>query len=104
MASNPFRPHKSIFAKFTLSFISIGLIPLLILSYISLQTFSGFMERYATNNYEQMLLFASRNVDDMFVKYNNISKLMYSYGVGGLYRQLGEAVQRKAKKKISACR
>lgn len=97
MASNPFRPHKSIFAKFTLSFISVGLIPLLILSYISLQTFSGFMERYATNNYEQMLLFASRNVDDMFIKYNNISKLMYSYGVGGLYGQLGEAIAAQSK-------
>ncbi|CAN7380845.1 sensor histidine kinase [Paenibacillus sp. LjRoot153] len=99
MASNPFRLHKSIFAKFTLSFISVGLIPLLILSYISLQTFSGFMERYATNNYEQMLLFASRNVDDMFVKYNNISKLMYSYGVGGLYGQLGQAIAAQSKEK-----
>ena len=55
------------------------------------------MERYATNNYEQMLLFASRNVDDMFVKYNNISKLMYSYGVGGLYGQLGEAIAAQSK-------
>ncbi|MGO4497622.1 sensor histidine kinase [Paenibacillus sp. 2RAB27] len=99
MASNPFRLHKSIFAKFTLSFISVGLIPLLILSYISLQTFSGFMERYATNNYEQMLLFASRNVDDMFVKYNSISKLMYSYGVGGQYGQLGQAIAAQNKEK-----
>ncbi|OAS23473.1 cache domain-containing sensor histidine kinase [Paenibacillus oryzisoli] len=92
MTSNPFRVHKSIFAKFTLSFISVGLIPLIILSYISLQTFSGFMERYATNNYDQMLLYASRNVEDMFMKYNNISKLMYSYGVGGQYGQLGQAI------------
>ncbi|NQX63587.1 cache domain-containing sensor histidine kinase [Paenibacillus qinlingensis] len=99
MASNPFKLHKSIFAKFTLSFISVGLIPLLILSYISLQTFSGFMERYAMNNYEQMLLFASRNVDDMFVKYNNISKLMYSYGVGGQYGQLGQAIAAQSKEK-----
>jgi two-component system sensor histidine kinase YesM len=99
MTSNPFRLHKSIFAKFTLSFISVGLIPLLILSYISLQTFSGFMERYATNNYEQMLLFASRNVDDMFVKYNSISKLMYSYGVGGQYGQLGQAIAAQNKEK-----
>lgn len=99
MASNPFRIHRSIFSKFTLSFITVGLIPLLILSYISLQTFSGFMERYATNNYEQMLLFASRNVDDMFVKYNSISKLMYSYGVGGQYGQLGQAIAAQNKEK-----
>ncbi|MGG1554784.1 cache domain-containing sensor histidine kinase [Paenibacillus ferrarius] len=99
MKSNPFRLHKSIFAKFTLSFITVGLIPLLILSYISLRTFSGFMERYATNNYEQMLLFASRNVDDMFVKYNNISKLMYSYGVSGQYGQLGQAIAAQTRDK-----
>lgn len=97
MTSNPFRLHKSIFAKFTLSFISVGLIPLIILSYISLQTFSGFMERYATNNYDQMLLYASRNVEDMFMKYNNISKLMYSYGVGGQYGQLGQAIAAQSK-------
>ncbi|MGO4270206.1 histidine kinase, partial [Paenibacillus sp. TAF58] len=86
------RLRKSIFAKFTLSFITVGLIPLLILSYISLNTFSNYMERYVVNNFEQMLLFAGKNVDDMYMKYNNISKLMYSYGVGGMYGQLGEAI------------
>ncbi|MDF2650416.1 MAG: putative sensor with domain [Paenibacillus sp.] len=86
------RLRKSIFAKFTLSFITVGLIPLLVLSYISLNTFSNYMEKYVVNNFEQMLLFAGKNVDDMYMKYNNISKLMYSYGVGGMYGQLGEAI------------
>lgn len=90
--TKPFRLHKNIFAKFSLSFISVGLIPLLVLSYFSLSTFSGYMERFAVNNFEQMILFASRNVDDMYAKYNNISKLMYSYGVAGKYGQLGEAI------------
>lgn len=89
--------RKSIFAKFSLSFISVGLIPLFILSYVSLNTFSSYMERYTINNFEQMLLFAGKNVDDAFVKYNNMSKLMYSYGVEGKYGQLGEAIaERKA--------
>lgn len=83
---------KSIFAKFSLSFISVGLIPLLVLSYFSLNTFGNYMERYTLNNFEQMLMFASKNVDDMYQKYNNISKLMYSYGVQGKNGQLGEAI------------
>ncbi|MDQ0874586.1 two-component system sensor histidine kinase YesM [Paenibacillus sp. V4I3] len=74
------RFSKSIFAKFTFSFIIVGLIPLLALSYISLNTFSNYLERYAVTNFEQMLLFASKNVDDMYNRYNNESKLMYSYG------------------------
>ena len=60
------RFSKSIFAKFTFSFIIVGLIPLLALSYISLNTFSNYLERYAVTNFEQMLLFASKNVDDMY--------------------------------------
>ncbi|WP_426452471.1 cache domain-containing sensor histidine kinase [Paenibacillus sp. S-38] len=91
------RLRKSIFAKFTLSFILVGLVPLLALSYLSLSTFSGYMERYTVNNYEQMLLFAGRNVDDMYAKYNNISKVMYSYGVEGKYGHLGEAISAQKK-------
>jgi two-component system, sensor histidine kinase YesM len=84
--------RKSIFAKFSLSFISAGLIPLLVISFFALNTFGNYMERYTVNNVEQMMLFASKNVDDMYQKYNNISKLMYSYGVQGKYGQLGEAI------------
>ncbi|MDF2925971.1 MAG: putative sensor with domain [Paenibacillaceae bacterium] len=84
--------RKSMFAKFSLSFISVGLIPLFVLSYISLNTFGNYMEKYTLNNFEQMLLFAGKNVDDLFMKYNNISKLMYSYGIQGKYGQLGEAI------------
>ncbi|WP_245855887.1 cache domain-containing sensor histidine kinase [Paenibacillus rigui] len=86
------RWRNSIFAKFTFSFILIGLIPLLVISYISLSTFSKYMERYTVNNFEQMILFASNNMTDMYNKYNNISKLMYSYGILGKYGQLGEAI------------
>jgi two-component system sensor histidine kinase YesM len=90
-AANLFRLKNSIFAKFTISFITVGLIPLLIISYISLTTFSGYIERYAVSNFEQMLLFAGKNVEDMHTRYNNISKMMYTYGVDG-YGLLGEAI------------
>ncbi|SFK78318.1 two-component system, sensor histidine kinase YesM [Paenibacillus sp. 1_12] len=89
--TNLFRLKNSIFAKFTFSFITVGLIPLLVISYISLSTFSGYMERYAVSNFEQMLLFASKNVEDMHTRYNNISKVMYTYAVDG-YGELGEAI------------
>lgn len=90
------RLQRSIFAKFALAFITAGLFPLLILGFISLSTFSDHMERYAINNYEQMLLFAGRNLEDMYAKYNNISKLMYTYGADG-YGQLGEAISAQSK-------
>ncbi|WP_159886887.1 cache domain-containing sensor histidine kinase [Paenibacillus puerhi] len=84
--------RKSIFAKFSLSFISVGLVPLLILSYFSLNTFSSYLERHTINNFEQMLLFAGKNVDDLVHKYNEMTKLMYAYSVDGKYLQLGEAI------------
>ncbi|MFC0211913.1 sensor histidine kinase [Paenibacillus chartarius] len=90
------RMRKSIFAKFTFSFIAAGLIPLLLISYFSLNTFSSYVERNAVNNYEQMFLYAGKNLDDMNTKYNNISKIMYSYGVDGVYSQLGQAIAAQA--------
>ncbi|WP_248924272.1 cache domain-containing sensor histidine kinase [Paenibacillus hamazuiensis] len=87
-----FRLRQSIFAKFAFSFIIVGLIPLLILSYFSLNTFGNYMERYTINNFEQMVMYAGKNVDDLYTKYNNISKLMYSYGQQGRYGQLGEVI------------
>ncbi|WP_284640681.1 cache domain-containing sensor histidine kinase [Paenibacillus silviterrae] len=84
--------RKSIFAKFTLSFIIVGLVPLLLISYVSLNTFSSYIERNLVNNYEQMMLFSGKNIHDMYTKYNNITKLMYSYGVDGRFSQLGQAI------------
>lgn len=84
--------RKSIFAKFTFSFIVVGLVPLLLVSYFSLNTFSAYIERNLVNNYEQMLLFSGKNIHDMHTKYNGITKLMYSYGVDGKFSQLGQAI------------
>ena len=87
-----FRLRQSIFVKFAFSFIIVGLIPLLILSFFALNTFGNYMEKYTINNFEQMVMYAGKNVDDLYTKYNNISKLMYSYGQQGHYGQLGEAI------------
>lgn len=84
--------RTSIFAKFTLSFIAVGLVPLLLISYFSLNAFNGYIERNLVNNYDQMLLFSSNNIHDMYTKYNNMTKMMYSYGVDGRYGQLGQAI------------
>jgi two-component system sensor histidine kinase YesM len=72
------RRSKSIFVKFSTSFILVGLIPLFALSLFSVQTFSSYVERYTTNNLQQMVLYMSYNVNSAFKQYNEISKLMYT--------------------------
>ncbi|MDG0813878.1 hypothetical protein [Cohnella rhizosphaerae] len=84
------RLRKSIFAKFAFSFIIVGLVPLLAVSFFSLNTFGSYMERYTINNFEQMVLNAGNNVNEFYIKYNNISKLMYAYGQSGGVGQLAK--------------
>lgn len=72
------RRSKSLFVKFSASFLLVGLIPLFALSYISVQTFSGYVERYTTSNLQQMVLYMSYNLNSAFNQYNEISKLMYT--------------------------
>ncbi|MEK5255236.1 sensor histidine kinase [Paenibacillus sp. FSL F4-0125] len=72
------RRSKSLFVKFSASFLLVGLIPLFALSYISVQTFSGYVERYTTRNLQQMVLYMSYNLNSAFNQYNEISKLMYT--------------------------
>ncbi|WP_046504223.1 cache domain-containing sensor histidine kinase [Paenibacillus riograndensis] len=72
------RRSKSIFVKFSASFLLVGLIPLLALSFFSVKTFSGYVERYTTSNLQQMVLYMSYNLNSAFNQYNEISKLMYT--------------------------
>ncbi|WP_086074503.1 cache domain-containing sensor histidine kinase [Paenibacillus camerounensis] len=72
------RRSSSIFVKFSASFLLVGLIPLLALSFFSVQTFSGYVERYTTSNLQQMVLYMSYNLNSAFNQYNEISKLMYT--------------------------
>lgn len=73
---------KSIFIKFTMAFIAIGLLPLLLFSYVFLNRFSQNIETFSINNFEQMVIYGGKNVDKVLEDYNNISKLMYSYNAG----------------------
>jgi two-component system sensor histidine kinase YesM len=72
------RGPKSIFVKFSASFLLVGLIPLFALSFFSVQTFSGYVERYTTGNLQQMVLYMSYNLNSAFNQYNEVSKLMYT--------------------------
>lgn len=72
------RLWNSVFVKFSIAFILVGIIPLFALSMFSLQTFTGHVERYTTNNLQQMSLFMSYNVNNVFTKYNELSTLMYT--------------------------
>ncbi|MBW4080315.1 sensor histidine kinase [Paenibacillus sp. S150] len=72
------RRSRSIFVKFSASFLLVGLIPLLALSFFSVKTFSSYVERYTTSNLQQMVLYMSYNLNSAFNQYNEVSKLMYT--------------------------
>jgi two-component system sensor histidine kinase YesM len=67
----------SIFFKLSLAFLAVGMIPLLVLSALSLNQFTEQVERNTENNFKQMVLYLSKNADDIFRNYNEISKNMY---------------------------
>ncbi|MGO4546078.1 sensor histidine kinase [Paenibacillus sp. 2TAB23] len=69
---------NSVFVKFSVAFILVGLIPLFALSYFSVQTFTGHVERYTNDNLRQMVLYISYNLNSAFNNYNEISMLMYT--------------------------
>ncbi|MEO2203390.1 sensor histidine kinase [Paenibacillus pabuli] len=81
---------KSIFAKFSVSFILVGLIPLFALSYFSVQIFSNYVERYTTSNQQQMIMYMSYNLNSAFQQYNDISKLMYNVRYEGLAENINQ--------------
>ncbi|WP_138752306.1 cache domain-containing sensor histidine kinase [Paenibacillus sinopodophylli] len=75
---------NSVFVKFSAAFIVVGLIPLFALSYFSVQTFTGHVERYTNDNLRQMVLYISYNLNSAFNNYNEISMLMYTGRYEGL--------------------
>lgn len=77
------RLWRSIFVKFSIAFFLVGMIPLFSLSLFSLQTFTGHVERYTVNNLQQMSLYMSYNLNNMFADYNGISQLMYTGFIEG---------------------
>ncbi|WP_141504260.1 cache domain-containing sensor histidine kinase [Paenibacillus luteus] len=75
---------NSVFVKFSVAFILVGLIPLFALSYFSVQTFTGHVERYTNDNLRQMVLYISYNLNSAFNNYNEISMLMYTGRYDGM--------------------
>ena len=69
---------QSVFFKFSAAFIAVGLIPLSLLSFYSVQTFTSHVERYTEDNLRQMVLYMSYNVNSALTQYDDISKLMYT--------------------------
>jgi two-component system, sensor histidine kinase YesM len=69
--------RNSIFLKFSAAFILVGLVPLFVISYSSLQTLTGQVERQTDNSVNQMAVYLSLNIDEIFRNYNEISKIMY---------------------------
>jgi two-component system, sensor histidine kinase YesM len=68
---------NSIFLKFSAAFIIVGLVPLFVISYSSLQTLTGQVERQTHNSANQMVVYLSLNIDEIFRNYNEITKAMY---------------------------
>ena len=50
-----FRFRQSLFLKFSLAFLTVGLIPLFVLSFLSLNQFTDQIERHTINNFRQMV-------------------------------------------------
>ncbi|SEO63724.1 two-component system, sensor histidine kinase YesM [Amphibacillus marinus] len=69
----------NVFAKFTLAFITVGIIPIAILTYIALTTVANEVENHTKINYEQSLDYASIRIRDLYKNYNHLTKQMYSY-------------------------
>jgi two-component system sensor histidine kinase YesM len=72
------KKFTSIFVKFAGAFILVGLVPLFTLSLFSVNTFTGYVERYTTGNLQQMITYMSYNLNTAFDEYNEVSKLMYT--------------------------
>lgn len=72
------RLWQSIFVKFSVSFLLVGLIPLIALSIFSLQSFTGHWQQFTINNLQQMSLYMSYNVNNLFSGFDEITKLMYT--------------------------
>lgn len=70
--------RHSLFYKFSLAFVLVGLIPIFILSMLSLYQFTGQIERYTVNNIRQMMFYMSNNAGDIFRNYDEITKTIYT--------------------------
>ncbi|WP_370297372.1 sensor histidine kinase [Rossellomorea marisflavi] len=74
--------RKTIFLRFIFGFISVGVIPITILSFISLSIYKDYLEKQTSNKIDQMITYTAKNVESVYGDINNISQLMYKYRTG----------------------
>ncbi|MDR3193299.1 MAG: sensor histidine kinase [Treponema sp.] len=81
----------SLFNKFIIAFISVGVVPVLLISFYSGRLFREQSLAVMEDNYRQAALYGQRNIDSLVEKYNTISKMLYTYspGSGGVLRDAG---------------
>lgn len=68
---------RSIFAKFVVSFLLAGILPLSALGYFLMNAYFAQSERFNLNNLEQMTFYLTQNTGQLLNNYNEISKSMY---------------------------
>jgi two-component system sensor histidine kinase YesM len=82
----------NLFNKFIVAFISVGVLPVLFVSFYSATLFRKETYSLMEDNYRQAALYSARNLDSLIEKYNTITKMLYSYnpdnntllrGIGG---------------------
>ncbi|MCR8657556.1 cache domain-containing sensor histidine kinase [Paenibacillus endoradicis] len=69
---------NSVFVKFSMAFLLVGLLPLIALSIFSLQAFTGHVQQFTVNNLKQMSMYMSYNINNVFLDYDEITRLMYT--------------------------
>ena len=71
--------HISLFWKFVVAFISVGLLPILFIGIYSGSQFRQRTYSMMSDSYHQITIYSVQNLENMVEKYNNITKLLYSY-------------------------
>ncbi len=69
----------NLFQKFVFSFISVGLLPIIIIGYYSSTVFTRKIENIITDNYRQVAIYGVKNLDNAIDSYNAITKMLYTY-------------------------
>lgn len=74
------RPNftQSLFFKLSVAFLAAGLLPVFVLSMLSLYQFTGQIEQHTVNNIRQMMVYMRNNVNDTLKHYDELSNLMYT--------------------------
>jgi two-component system sensor histidine kinase YesM len=71
--------RSSLFNKYIVAFISVGLLPVLFISSYSNYLFRKETYAMTEDNYRQAALYGAGNLDNIIEKYNTISKILYNY-------------------------